>query len=419
MREIKWTKKKLGGKHRVAEIVNGATPSTDDVSLWDGDILWATPTDIGRLNSIYISNTERKITEKGFKSCSTKIIPANSVLMTSRAPVGNLAINTVPMCTNQGFKSFIVSEELDAHYLFFYLKHIVKQIEKDSHGNTFTEISKDQVEKMEVQLPENVSDQKRIASEIKIKLTSVEQMRQAALKQKEAVEALQGALLREVFTYKEGDELPKGWKLEKLDDVAKVNKLRKKKSTTTPKEPTSFVPMECVDDITGKITKTFLRPYDELGQSYTYFENGDVIFAKITPCMQNGKCAIVSEMKDGFGYGSSEYIVFTPSKPIYTKWVHYFLRTVELRKNAEDHFTGSAGQQRVPVDYLQKYKIPVPEDETLIEKLTDALDKKHEEYFNLITQTEAQLEAIEAMPAAILREVFDFNNPVNKKSGET
>lgn len=265
------------------------------------------------------------------------------------------------------------------------------------------------VKRFKIKLPKSKSDQQRIATEIKSKLEKVEQMRQAALKQKEAVEALQGALLREVFPYKEGDELPKGWKWEKLDDVAKINKLRKKKTAATPKELTSFVPMECVDDITGKITKIFFRPNDELGQSYTYFENGDIIFAKITPCMQNGKCAIVSEMKDGFGYGSSEYIVFTPSKPIYTKWVHYFLRTIELRKNAEDHFTGSAGQQRVPVDYLQSYKIPVPTDETVIKKLTDTLDKKHEEYFKLITQTTTQLEAIEALPAAILREVFDFN----------
>ena len=124
--------------------------------------------------------------------------------------------------------------------------------------------------------------------------------------------------------------------------------------------------------------------------------------------MQNGKCAIVSEMKDDFGFGSSEYIVLTPTKPIYTKWVHYFLRTVEFRRAAEEHFTGSAGQQRVPTDFVKKYPIPIPEDEELIEKITSKLDRKHLEYFELLKQTLTQLEAIEALPAAILREVFEF-----------
>lgn len=279
----------------------------------------------------------------------------------------------------------------------------------DASGSNIQNLQFSKLPKIKIQIPKDLKKLENFLDETSDKLTSIEQMRQAALKQKEAVDALQGALLREVFPFKEGDELPKGWKWEKLDNIAKVGKSRMKKTAANPKEPTSFVPMDSVDDVTGKITKTLFRPFDELGQSYTYFENGDIIFAKITPCMQNGKCAIVSEMKDGFGYGSSEYIVLTPVKPIYTKWVHYFMRTVEFRKNCEDHFTGSAGQQRVPNDYIQKYLIPVPNDETLIENFTNQLDKKHQDYFKLLQHTETQLEAIEAMPAAILREVFEFN----------
>lgn len=285
----------------------------------------------------------------------------------------------------------------------FYLLLKNSNIPNDGYGRHYKHL-KD----LEFYVPKKYDDQIKIADILSDKLTSVEQMRQAALQQKEAVEALQGALLREVFPYKEGDELPKGWKWEKIDNLAKVGKTRKKKTASFPKELTSFVPMDSVDDVTGKITKTLYRPYEELGQSYTYFENGDIIFAKITPCMQNGKCAIVSEMKDEFGFGSSEYIVLTPTKPAYTKWVHYFLRTIEFRKAAEEHFTGSAGQQRVPTDFVQKYSIPVPDDENLIEKITSELDRKHLEYFELLKQSSTQLEAIEALPAAILREVFEF-----------
>lgn len=285
----------------------------------------------------------------------------------------------------------------------FYLLLKNSNIPNDGYGRHYKHL-KD----LDFQVPKKANDQARISEILSDKLENVEQMRQAALQQKEAVEALQGALLREVFPYKEGDELPNGWKWEKIDNLAKVGKTRKKKTASTPKELTSFVPMDSVDDVTGRITKTLYRPYEELGQSYTYFENGDIIFAKITPCMQNGKCAIVSEMKNDFGFGSSEYIVLTPTKAVYTKWVHYFLRTVEFRKAAEDHFTGSAGQQRVPTDFVQKYPIPVPNDENLIEKITSELDRKHLDYFELLKKSSTQLEAIEALPAAILREVFEF-----------
>jgi type I restriction enzyme S subunit len=283
----------------------------------------------------------------------------------------------------------------------------------DASGSNIQNLQFSNLPKIKTQLPKDLKKLETFLDDTSDKLSLVELMRQAALKQKEAVEALQGALLREVFPYKAGDELPKGWKWEKIDTLAKVSKVRKKKTSSNPKEPTSFVPMDSVNEFTGSITKVLFRPYDELGQSYTYFENGDIIFAKITPCMQNGKCAIVSDMKDGFGYGSSEYIVLTPIKTVYAKWVHYFLRTVEFRRAAEEHFTGSAGQQRVPIDFVQKYPIPVPEDEALIDKLTSKLDKKHEVYFKLITKAETQLEAIEAMPAAILREVFDFKTNKN------
>lgn len=287
----------------------------------------------------------------------------------------------------------------------FYLLLKNSNIPNDGYGRHYKHLKN-----LDFQIPKKANDQERISVILSEKLENVEQMRQAALQQKEAVEALQGALLREIFSYKEGDELPKGWKWEKIDNLAIVNKTRKKKTASSPIELTSFVPMDSVDDVTGKITKTHYRPHEELGQSYTYFENGDIIFAKITPCMQNGKCAIVSEMKDDFGYGSSEFIVLTPTKPVYTKWVHYFLRTVEFRKTAEEHFTGSAGQQRVPTDFVQKYPIPVPEDEKLIEKITSELDWKHFEYFDLLTQSSTQLEAIESLPAAILREVFEFKS---------
>ena len=191
----------LGGKSGIAEIINGSTPSTDNPDYWDGDIMWATPSDLGRLKSIYIDNTERRITQAGLKSCSTTMLPIGTVLLTSRAPVGNLAIAKVPLCTNQGFKSFIPKEGIDSLYLYFAIKQIIPQIQKMSHGNTFTEITKELVQNFEIPLPPTIDDQISIAKELENKMAEIEKLRQAAVTQLEAIDALPAVILREVFDF--------------------------------------------------------------------------------------------------------------------------------------------------------------------------------------------------------------------------
>ena len=164
-----------------------------------------------------------------------------------------------------GTKVIVPNYKLINPKLFFLLLKN-SNIPNDGYGRHYKHL-KD----LEFQVPKKADDQERISEILSNKLNTVEQIRQTAFLQKEAVEASQGALLREVFSNKEGDELPSGWKWEKIDSLAKVGKTRKKKTAFTPKELTSFVPMDSVDDVTGKITKTLYRPYDELGQSYTYF----------------------------------------------------------------------------------------------------------------------------------------------------
>ena len=94
----------------IAEVINGSTPSTQNPEYYDGDIIWITPKDLSDQNSKYIYSGERSITQAGYNSCSTKMIPENNILMSSRAPIGLLAINKVECCTNQGFKSLIVDK---------------------------------------------------------------------------------------------------------------------------------------------------------------------------------------------------------------------------------------------------------------------------------------------------------------------
>lgn len=147
-----------------SRIVGGATPGTGVAENWEGEILWATPKDLSDLGSIYISDTARKITEAGLAGCSAEILPANSVLFSSRAPIGHVAINAVPMATNQGFKSFIPdARRLRPNYLYWWLKANRSHLEGLGNGATFKEVSKAVVARVEIPLPP-LDEQRRIAA---------------------------------------------------------------------------------------------------------------------------------------------------------------------------------------------------------------------------------------------------------------
>lgn len=138
----------------IAEVVSGATPSTNHPEYYDGTVVWATPKDLSEQHNKYFTKGERNITEQGFKSCSASMIPADNILMSSRAPIGLLAINTVPCCTNQGFKSLILDHsKCDVDYMYYYLQYHIKEIEALAGGTTFKEVSKASLEKLEIDLP--------------------------------------------------------------------------------------------------------------------------------------------------------------------------------------------------------------------------------------------------------------------------
>lgn len=147
----------------VADIVSGATPKTGVAEYWDGNVEWATPADLSKLDGPYIHSTPRKITNAGLRSCATRILPEGSVLLSSRAPIGHVAINTVPMATNQGFKSLVPGPDLDAKYLYHWLKSKTAYLQSLGNGATFKELSKKTAEQIRVPLPP-IQEQRRIAA---------------------------------------------------------------------------------------------------------------------------------------------------------------------------------------------------------------------------------------------------------------
>ena len=130
---------------KIADVYNGATPSTKEEQNYGGNIVWITPKDLSDQKSKFVYYGERNITQKGYDSCSTHMLPIGTVLMSSRAPIGLLSIAKSELCTNQGFKSFVSKKETLGSYLYYYILLHIKQIEQLGTGTTFKEISRDDV----------------------------------------------------------------------------------------------------------------------------------------------------------------------------------------------------------------------------------------------------------------------------------
>lgn len=162
------------------EVVGGATPKRNVASYWDGDIPWITPKDVSNLSEPYIYEAPEYISKAGYKAAATYMLPVGTVLLTSRAPIGNVAIAGIELCTNQGFKSLIPGQNIYNKYLYHCIKKFVPQLELLGNGATFKEVSKKVVENFEIPLPP-FEVQKRIA-DILDKADGIRQKREKAIK---------------------------------------------------------------------------------------------------------------------------------------------------------------------------------------------------------------------------------------------
>jgi type I restriction enzyme S subunit len=190
----KWEMRRLD---TLAFIHSGGTPSTNIDQFWDGTIPWCTPTDITQLNgSKYLTSTNRTITDKGLASSSAEMIPANSVVMTSRATIGECAINTVPVTTNQGFKNFVPFDSTDVEFFYYLLQTQKQGFIRLCGGSTFLEIGKTQLAAYEVQIPSAKSEQTAIAqvlTDMDAEITALEARRTKT-------HALKQAMMQELLT---------------------------------------------------------------------------------------------------------------------------------------------------------------------------------------------------------------------------
>ena len=229
-----WKKLKI---EDCADIIGGGTPSTKKKEYWDGNISWITPKDLSNYNSRYISRGSRNISEKGLKYSSARLLPKNSVLLTTRAPIGYLAISKKELATNQGFKSLIMKNGNVPEFFYYLLKNNIAKLLQYASGTTFMELNATNLKSIEFYIPE-VAEQKRIASI----LSSFDDKIELNNKTNKILEEMAQTIFEEWFINfnfpnangkpykKSGGEMinselggiPKGWKVGILDDIINI-----------------------------------------------------------------------------------------------------------------------------------------------------------------------------------------------------
>jgi type I restriction enzyme S subunit len=247
---VDWDVKKIC---QVAEVIGGGTPSTKVSDYWDGQIAWITPKDLSNFKFRLIKHGERNITKEGLKNSSAKLLPKGTVLLTTRAPVGYLAIADNEITTNQGFRSLIPNDKTTTEFVYYLLKKNVELLKSNATGTTFGELSGSTLKSLKLSFPP-LSEQHAIAKILSDLDTKIELLQ----KQNETLEAIAQAIFKHWFVdfefpneegkpYKssggemvdsELGEIPKGWEVKTIGDVVTV------KGGTTP----STKKQECWDN---------------------------------------------------------------------------------------------------------------------------------------------------------------------------
>jgi type I restriction enzyme M protein len=206
------------------------------------------------------------------------------------------------------------------------------------------------------------------------------------------------------------------WPIVKLGEVCNINPSKSELNDSDKALEVSFVPMSAMGENQPSFEAVETRPLREVIKGYTFFRDGDVLFAKITPCFENGKAGIARRLNNGVGFGSTEFIVLRPDKKrLLSELLYYFIASDKFRSRGVVHMTGSAGQQRVTSSFVQSYEIPLPplaEQERLVAEL-EGYRKVIEAARHILAHYKPTLRIDPKWPTAELGSIADFKNGIN------
>ncbi len=294
--------------------------------------------------------------------------------------------------------------EVDSKYLWYFLHSqysfgVTEKMQKQTTG--IRNLIMPEYKNLEIPLPPLATQRKIVVilDEKFAKLREAKQLRQEALAD---TEKILSQTLREIF--EKGKE--KVWEEKELEKVSFINPVKSEIKEISDNTQVSFIPMASVSDISQSIEAQQTKTLGEVRKGYTYFKRGDVILAKVTPCMENGKIAYTENLDYTYGFGSSEFHVIRANEDfVLPKFIYQILRTEDFRKEAKEKMTGTSGLKRVPKEFIEKYKILIPPLSEQ-QKIVDRLDVLSAQISTLRKLQQDQLADLKKLEKAYLREAF-------------
>ena len=282
-----------------------------------------------------------------------KTAPKNTIFICAEGGSAGrkLAISDRELCFVNKLFAVVASKFVLPKYLFYSLKteDFIEQFNGSMTG-IIGGVSLNKFRELEIKVP-SISIQQKIVAKLDAIFAEIDTATAAAEANAKNAEALFQSYLNEVFSSNEN--------LTKLKDCTQIKPPKSEIKNLKGNTSVSFMPMESLG-INDKFTiSKQSKDLESVSGSYTYFTEGDVLLAKITPCFENGKLGIASNLVNGIGFGSSEYIVFRPNKIIDKEWLYYFLNRESFRVLGSQHMSGSVGHKRVTKEFIEETLIPL------------------------------------------------------------
>ena len=393
---INWTKTKLG---LIGHWGSGGTPLRSVSRYYEGNIPWL---NISDLNDSFIYTAENHISKTGLENSSAKMLPIDTLLLAMYGSIGKLGITKVSCATNQAIAfCFPNKATVDLFFLFYFLMHSKPYFFKLAKGGTQQNISQTVIKDFSICLPP-MAEQKRIVKKIEELFGIIDAQVKRLEATQEALVSYRQSILQQAFSGKL--HKTSTWKKITLQEAVDINP-----KTILPvlpdSEMVSFLPMPAVQEESLEYREQEAS-FGKVKKGYTKFQDEDVLFAKITPCMENGKGCIVHNLSHGIGFGSTEFHVLRCHKNVLPKFIYYFVIRRSFRAEAKNKMSGAVGQQRVPAEFLKEYTIALP---SLSEQ--KAIVKKIETAFAFADKAQAAitdaLEQAKQLKQSILKRAFE------------
>lgn len=408
---------------QVAEIVTGGTPSKKNPEYYGGIFPFFKPADLDAGRSVRIAS--EYLSEQG-KSV-VRIIPAKSTAVCCIGSIGKNGYLEVDGTTNQQINSAI--PKINPLYLYYYVNtdFFINQLWQKSSATTISIVNKSKMEECSFPLcPTN--EQQRIVTRIESLFAKLDEAKEKAQEVVDGFETRKAAILHKAFSgeltakwREENDISIDSWTSVSISDVCTVNPKKIDTRNISDDLKVSFFPMPALSEVYGAITEPQTRLLKEVKTGFTNFVEGDVVFAKITPCMENGKSAVIGKLVNDIGYGTTEFYVLRCSEKAFNRYIYHLLRSKTFRDQAKQVMTGAVGQQRVPKSFIEHYVLLLPSISEQKE-IVSILDRMYDSELKTIEIAEAVIEQVDIMKKAILARAFrgelGTNDPTEESAVE-